>query len=85
MQDLANLCQDMFVYASIISADELNRTFEGYRSQIDALGILNHLSQQDDSVTSHEKHYGVSFFEYLRSNLDLTKVELAESSISTDS
>ncbi len=34
MQDLVNLCQDMFVYASIIAGDELNRTFEGYRSQI---------------------------------------------------
>lgn len=85
MQDLANLCQDMFVYASIISTDELNRTFEGYQCQTDALGLHNHLSQQDDSVTSHEKHYGISFFEYHRSNLDLSKVDLAQSSISSDS
>ena len=85
MQDLSNLCQDMFVYASIISTDELNRTFEGYRCQLDSLGLTNHLLEQDDSVTSHEKPYGISFFEYLRSNLDLSKVDLAQSSISSDS
>ena len=73
----------MFVYATIISSEELNRTFEGYRSQIEAIGTNgNQLQCLEDAVTSHEKHYGLSFFEYLRSNLDLTKVDLGGTSIS---
>jgi hypothetical protein len=73
----------MFVYATIISSEELNRTFEGYRSQIEAIGTNgNQLQCLEDAVTSHEKHYGLSFVEYLRSNLDLTKVDLGGTSIS---
>jgi len=56
-----------------MSPNALNMTMEQYRHETHGEGNSKKLAEGNE--LPHEPHYGIAFFEYLRSNLDLTKVD----------
>jgi len=75
LHDLTNIVQDTFVYGHIIAQQSVNMNFEGYKVQIAVFWKLP-IPKITDMTTSYQNHYGISLFEYLRANLDLTKLDL---------
>ena len=64
----------MFIYASIFAQPKLNNVFEAYKCRYhEEMGKVN---QKDYQVSQGNQSYAVMLFEHLRSNIDLSKVNM---------